>query len=325
MYLGSVRFFKHIIIGTLLLLLLLISVFIFYIFQSVLFWAEAGSTPDAAYLSSIAELPSLENLSADLVIGREKPKKAVPSYELSAITPVKSGLTTLPDINKPYRLLYPTLYCNEARGAVVQKNTVYLTFDDGPSQLTLEVLKILKENDVKATFFTVGKADEGSKKIMRQIVDEGHTIAVHSNTHNYTQIYSSVEAYLEDFYNMHTLITEATGIKADIFRFPGGSVNSYNSTIYKDIIEEMTRRGFTYYDWNVASADTASGATAQSIYGNVMNGVSKVSTSTVLFHDSSGKQQTILALDGIIKNLKKQGYAFDRLTNKTKPVVFKNK
>ena len=308
---GSVRFFKNIIIGTILLVFLLISVLIFNSFHYILY-STGTESPDKVVLSSPVNESSFEDLSN--------------SYEVGMETTTNNGArTVVSDTKKAYQLLYPDLYCNEYSEAIIQNNTVYLTFDDGPSQQTLNILKILRENHVKATFFVIGKTDQASRTIMKQIVDEGHTIGIHSYTHNYEKIYTSVEAYLDDFNNMNNLIYEATGVKPSIFRFPGGSVNSYNDGIYKDIIEEMGRRGFTYYDWNVSSLDTLSNATVASINSNVIDEVSNHSRSIVLFHDSNGKIQTVNSLDGIIKDLKNYGYTLDSLTNKIKPIIFKHK
>jgi len=308
---GSVRFFKNLIIGTISLILLLISVLIFNSFHYILY-STGTENPDKSALSPSVKERSFENLSN--------------SYEIGMETTTNNGTrVVVSDIKKPYQLLFPDLYGNESSEAIIQNKTVYLTFDDGPSQQTLDILKILSENNVKATFFVIGKTDETSRTIMKQIVDEGHTIGVHSYTHNYEKIYTSVDAYLDDFNNMNNLIYEATGIHPSIFRFPGGSINSYNDGTYKDIIEEMSRRGFTYYDWNVSSLDTLSDATVASINSNVVDEVSKHSRSIVLFHDSDGKIQTVNSLDGIIKDLKDYGYTVDSLTNKIKPIIFKHK
>ena len=134
-------------------------------------------------------------------------------------------------------------------------NAVYLTFDDGPSARTDEILEILDKYGVKATFFVVGANEEGDLERMQKIVAAGHTLAIHSYSHDYKKIYASVEAYLEDFNQMFCQIYEATGVKPQIFRFPGGSVNSYNVGIHQQLIAEMTRRGFVYFDWNVANGD----------------------------------------------------------------------
>ena len=308
---GSVSFFKNLIITTILLILLLISVLIFNSFHSILY-STGTENPDKPVLSSSVSEDSIEDLSD--------------SYEIGMETTTNNGTrSVVSDTKKAYQLLYPDLYCNESSEAIIKNKAVYLTFDDGPSQQTLNILKVLRENNVKATFFVIGKTDETSRAIMKQIVDEGHTIGIHSYTHNYEKIYSSVEAYLDDFNSMNNLIYEATGIKPSIFRFPGGSINTYNEATYQDIIEEMSRRGFTYYDWNVSSLDTLSNATVASINSNVVDEVSKHSRSIVLFHDSDGKIQTVNSLDGIIRDLNDYGYTLDSLTNKIKPIIFKHK
>lgn len=311
MYLGSVRFFKHLIIGTLILIIVLVSVLILNISHII------------HYSNGAVRIGVVNNIAAKN--DNSKLSMALSSTTVDASTSTTadaSASTVASSIKKSYQLLFPDLYCIKSNETVVQDNTVYLTFDDGPSQQTLKILDILKENNIKATFFVVGKTDETSKRIMQQIVDEGHAIGVHSYTHIYEEVYRSVEAYLDDFYAMYNLIYEATGVKPNIFRFPGGSINSYNKGIYKDIIEEMNRRGFTYYDWNVSAVDMGGGATVKSIYNNVMTEVVNHSRSIVLFHDSGEKSHTVESLVKIIKDLKKDGYTFDSLSNKIKPIIF---
>ena len=199
----------------------------------------------------------------------------------------------------------------------------YLTFDDGPSELTPQVLKILADNDVKATFFVVGRSDAQSKKWMKEIVDQGHTIGMHTYTHNYRKIYASPTAFFTDLSELNDLITEATGVKPQIVRFAGGSVNSYNKGIARPVADELTRRGYTYYDWNVSAGDAEKGATAQSIYQNTVNEAVQFEKAVVLFHDSSTKHDTVKELPKIIGTLKKNGYRFDKLDPSVKPIIFK--
>ncbi len=201
---------------------------------------------------------------------------------------------------------------------------VYLTFDDGPStENTEKILKILKKYDVKATFFVIYRDSDEEKKLYRRIIEEGHTIGIHSASHNYEKIYNSVEDYLKDFNKLSKHIEKVTGVKPEIFRFPGGSVNSYNGAVYEQIISEMTRRGYTYYDWDVSSGDASYGtASANWITNNVVNGVRKSKTNIVLMHDTNAKDTTVDALPKIIEKLKKKGYTFDKLTKDVKPVVF---
>lgn len=204
-----------------------------------------------------------------------------------------------------------------------ETKTVYLTFDDGPSPRTLEILDILKEHNIKATFFILSDEKEASKEIVKRIYDEGHAIGVHSASHSYETIYKSVDHFLEDFEKCFEYIKDIIGESPSIFRFPGGSVNSYNKGICKDLVDEMARRGFTYFDWNVSSDDAVKGYTEESIYNNVMNGVKNRNTSVVLMHDSAPKKATVAALKKIIPELIEQGYTFDRLDETAQPTVFK--
>jgi len=306
MYLGSVRFFKHLIICVLILIVFLLAYFIFHILNvKVLALDEvANDVP----VITIADNPFPE-ISYGNVFLSDTSENAY----LSTITDPQ---------NKPYQLLYPDLYCLQPSETVKSEGTVYLTFDDGPSAHTGEILDILKKNDVKATFFLVGKTDKLSKEMMKRIVDEGHTIAIHTYTHQYQKIYSSIDAYLRDFNRIYELIYNTTGVKPDIFRFPGGSINGHNENISTDLIEEMSRRGFTYYDWNVSAEDATSSATTRSITNNVIDEVLMNSRSIVLLHDFGTTTATLSALDGIIKDLKDYGYKFDRLTNQIEPINF---
>ena len=111
---------------------------------------------------------------------------------------------------------------------------------------------------MKATFFVVGGDTEKQRQWMRDIVEDGHTLGMHSYTHDYYKIYASVEAFLDDYYKLFTNIKEATGQTPTIFRFPGGSVNSYDYPVYREIVAEMLRRGFVFYDWNLSSGDASS-------------------------------------------------------------------
>lgn len=150
--------------------------------------------------------------------------------------------------------------------------TMYLTFDDGPSEENTEkVLDILKERGIQATFFLVGENVEKNPEIARRIVAEGHTIGIHSNTHDYTAIYADVDSFVEDFEEAHQIIYEVTGVDAKLFRFPGGSVNDYNTEISDDIIAKMTELGYIYYDWNASLGDAAPETTPE---GLIANGVS---------------------------------------------------
>ena len=237
----------------------------------------------------------------------------------------QTGGVTGPDgASFPYQELYPELYCEPERpdGWQRSENTVYLTFDDGPSANTAAILDVLAAQGVKATFFVGGSEAENAPELLRRIVEEGHTIGIHTYSHQYRELYSSVESYLADFKQVYDMIYEATGVKAEIFRFPGGSINGYNGLIYEQLIAELTRRGFTYYDWNVTGGDSISGATAQDITYNVVSGMEGIDRAVVALHDFDGGAATVEALPGIIEQLRQGGNSFAALTPEVSPIIF---
>lgn len=170
----------------------------------------------------------------------------------------------------------------------------------------------------------VGANEEGDLERMQKIVAAGHTLAIHSYSHDYKKIYASVEAYLEDFNQMFCQIYEATGVKPQIFRFPGGSVNSYNVGIHQQLIAEMTRRGFVYFDWNVANGDAVFSKIQPSstLTANALKGVGTARRAIILMHDSSAKTTTVEALPAIIEGYLEAGYSFAALTPSTRSVTF---
>ena len=229
-----------------------------------------------------------------------------------------------PDFTIEYQRLYPDLYIErESSFADDVTGVVYLTFDDGPSLLTSKILKVLKEKDVKATFFVVYDDSPASADLLRRIAADGHTIGVHSTCHIYKQIYTSVEAFLADFEKTAVWIEEVTGIKPEIFRFPGGSINTYNQGIYQSLIAEMLRRGYVYYDWNVSSGDASGFTTVNSVIDGVINGSAHhKDKAIVLMHDNAGKKDTLKALPDMIDQLIASGRILLPLNSTVKPVVF---
>ncbi|MBD5146188.1 MAG: polysaccharide deacetylase [Ruminococcus sp.] len=227
--------------------------------------------------------------------------------------------------DEPYMELYPELYADNPPTAFKEDSgTIYLTFDDGPSDRTSDILEILDRYDIKATFFVCGGNGEKEQELMRQVAEAGHTIGIHSISHDYEKIYASVESYLDDFYETYMSVYNATGVKPQIFRFPGGSINNYNRFTYMQIIAEMTRRGFVYYDWNVSGEDAVKGADWTSIYNNIMSGIQRntADRSIVLLHDSQSKENTVYVLEDVIDELLADGYKFDKLDNTVNPATF---
>ena len=223
-----------------------------------------------------------------------------------------------------YQALYPDFYAPQTYSATSSPdNTAYLTFDDGPSGNTDIILQTLQEENVKATFFVVGTDNADNLARMRRIVQEGHTIGMHSYSHSYKKIYASVEAFLKDMYKVFNLIKDTTGVTPTCFRFPGGSINSYNKAVYKDIKAEMIRRGFVPYDWNVSSGDASTTKyTPEQLTGHVLNGIGSKSRIIVLMHDSSSKENTAQAVRQIIIGIREKGFIFAPLDYQTKPILF---
>ena len=182
----------------------------------------------------------------------------------------------------------------------------YITFDDGPSRNTAEILKILKEHNVKATFFVDGLAENNSslRKMYRQIVSDGHTIAMHSYSHDYKALYESKESFESDLDKIHRLIYNETGVDSRMYRFPGGSGNNVSSldiSVYADVLHE---RGYEYWDWNVYPGDPdGRKLSAEQIADNVLNGIESYRTAEILLHDTGTKKATVDALPKIIEGL----------------------
>ncbi len=180
---------------------------------------------------------------------------------------------------------------------------VYLTFDDGPSATTNEILDILDEYGVKGTFFVTGKEGEKYADVYRRIIDDGHTLGMHSYSHKYSELYSSLENFATDLQRLQTFLYETTGTWCKLYRFPGGSSNTVSKVDMKSLIDYLGLEDITYFDWNVASSDDRSGITKDIIVANVMTGVPKFQNAVVLLHDAPDKRTTIEALPEIIEQI----------------------
>lgn len=179
-----------------------------------------------------------------------------------------------------------TIYSEPKPDVVIPKQkTIYLTFDDGPGPDTDRLLDVLSRYGVKATFFVV---DTGYSAQMKRIVEEGHSIALHSVTHNYKQIYASREAYFADILGIQQIVKDATGVTTTLMRFPGGGsnmVSRFNPGIMSELTAAVQDAGFQYFDWNVDSNDAGGARTSEEVFKNVTEGVRQHKTSVVLQHD----------------------------------------
>ncbi len=173
--------------------------------------------------------------------------------------------------------------------------TLYLTFDDGPSEEnTLRVLEVLRKRNIKATFFLVGENVEKHPDIARKIAAEGHTIGIHCYSHGYNDLYESAESYMADFERARQAVYRVTGVDARIFRFPGGSINHYNQKVNAEIIREMTKKGYTYYDWNASLEDAVKKPDPTKLLSNGVQTTLGRSKVILLAHDVVYDTGTIL-------------------------------
>ena len=198
---------------------------------------------------------------------------------------------------------------------VTGNRVVYLTFDDGPSPRTSEILDILKKYNVKATFFVTNQNSQYDYLIKRAY-DEGHTIGLHTSSHNYHEIYASEDAYFADLQAIQDKVYNITGYRSTIIRFPGGSSNTvsrFNPGIMTKLTQLVEERGFYYHDWNVDSEDAA-GANEERQMNNVMTYSPKHEVVNLLMHDSGNKYATVNSLEAKIKYYLDNGYSIEPIT-----------
>lgn len=203
------------------------------------------------------------------------------------------------------------------------QKVAFLTFDDGPSKNTEKILNILKEENIKATFFVNGHDDDFARDMYKRIVEEGHAIANHTYSHSYKDVYKSQESFIRDVERLDEYIYSVTGIKPDIIRFPGGSNNTINRKYSKSndnsfmngLANRIEDEGYTYFDWTVDSTDASKmKQSAQKIISSTLSESLKQKYPVVLFHDAPAKTTTVEALPSIIKRLKENGYLLDSLS-----------
>ncbi len=316
MYIGSVRFYKHLILA-----LVAMAIIVPLVLCILLGVENRRLNRELAGLAA-APSPAVTAPASPSPTASQEPS-ASPKQTQGA-EPVQPPIPTREPERPGYQSLYPELYAdNPDRSTVRETGVVYLTFDDGPSVQTGAILAALEEADVKATFFVNGGEEETTKAWLEEIAQAGHTIGMHSYSHEYETIYASVEDFLADYDRLYHLIYEATGTYPTIFRFPGGSVNGYNGAVYQELIAEMTRRGFVYFDWDVSGQDASPvPPEAEEIVETVTAGLEGKERAIVQLHASAGRTTTPEALSELIETCRELGYTFEPLTGEVVPVVF---
>lgn len=287
-YIGSVRFYKNMLLVVIALLVLILAAVSLYYHHR---YRQAVELLEAEYSASIE---AILNIDSDPLV---------------------------------YQTLYEDFYAPQVYDATARvSGTAYLTFDGGPSEHTDTILSLLAQEGVTATFFVNGNpgGDPQYDARLRAIVDGGHALGMGSWSNDHAVIYSSVKSYLADMSALYTYIKDTTGVAPTVFRFAGGSINSYDAGIYRELVAEMVRRGFVPYDWNV-SADGGAGSTqlsAEELVIHVEDSLTGLDRAVVLLHDDTSHTTTLEALPGIITLLKDHSFTLSALTPDIKPVLF---
>jgi len=198
---------------------------------------------------------------------------------------------------------------------------IYLTFDDGPSYNTPKVLEILDRYHIKATFFITGTHSD-SYQYMKTIAKKGHTIGLHTYSHDYEEIYTSLAAYMKDLKKVQDLVKRQTGIESHFMRFPGGSSNlvskKYNVGIMKRLTKKVIDEGYQYYDWTCVNGDGENIKTVDGLIKKAKEETGDLEDIMFLMHDGSSNGATVKALPTIIEFLKDKGYQF-KVIDETAP------
>lgn len=269
---------------------------------------------------SVAELTGEIEMLQELVEELQRSTDAMSTTDVS-------GMGSVPDNKAETEELYSAVVeqqdGQEAEEALQDdRRRVYLTFDDGPGIYTDDILDILEQYEVKATFFVVGKEDETSKTAMQEIVRRGHSLGMHSYSHKYKEIYASVDNFAEDFVKLREYLYEVTGVWSNIYRFPGGSSNKVSEMDMREFATYLEEQNVVFYDWNVSSGDGGSVLlSVEQLLENCIDGVESRKDAVILLHDSADKKTTVEALPFIIENiLAMEDTVILPITEETKPV-----
>lgn len=236
--------------------------------------------------------------------------------EQTSSQPENINIASNQDVNDVWKI--------EEKQETENKSEIYLTFDDGPSNdITPQILDILKEENVYATFFVINFSQNKEDLIKRE-VNEGHAIGLHGYSHEYKKIYKSEETYMNNLNDLQSKVEKVTGIKSTITRFPGGSSNTvsrFNKGVMTKLVKDVEDAGYKYYDWNVDSDDAGHAKNKEQVYENVTGGLKKDRANVILMHDFEKNNKTLDALKDIIKYGKENGYSFNKISSSSDLVV----
>lgn len=316
MYFGSVRFFRHLLFTMIFLPMIVLTIAV------LILLSKLNQTNDT--------IKKLETKISKISIRLENSdkKKEMENLSNNETNNQKNDISQIPNqvnVSNQSKVFdkFPLLSTKPATAIVNPNKTIYLTFDDGPSPITSKVLDTLKAQGIKATFFIVGEQIDKYPSIFKRIVDEGHEIGIHSDTHDYEQVYANLDAFLNDYEQTMKKIRAITNKPVTICRLPGGSINKFNKNISGDLIKELNLRGFANFDWNISAGDSnIKGLSSTEITSNIVSEAVSKNVGIVLMHDSDRMGTTSDALVEVIRKLREMGFNFGVLSNEIKTIEF---
>lgn len=230
-----------------------------------------------------------------------------------ALKKQEDEIKKLQDQIKEYQssIYYKCKYQESASGSFTK--TAYLTFDDGPSPLTLQYIDVLNKCNVKGTFFVMGTKAKSNPDIIKAIIDNGNQIGNHTYYHNYDSVYSSSNSFISNIDSAEQIIYDIVGINTRYFRFPGGSSTSKTtSNNIRSYIDILNNKNYVYFDWNVTAGDSGVGSTEATVLYNITSGIQGKDTIVLLMHDTTSS--SLQALPEVIRRLKENGFEIKPLT-----------
>ncbi|ALB48028.1 MULTISPECIES: polysaccharide deacetylase family protein [Clostridium] len=196
-----------------------------------------------------------------------------------------------------------------------EKKIIYLTFDDGPAgKVTTNVLDILKQESVPATFFLIGSQIKGQEDLVKRMYNEGHALGLHSMSHNRNILYHSNEEFLKEMLDTQQIINSIVGIKPTILRFPFGCNNNCYK-ISQSMVDLLHQNNLKIYDWNTDSGDGAHPNASPSTF--IKNSKSDKERVVLLMHCAYMSKNSVTALPSVIKYYKDNGYEFKAIDENT--------
>lgn len=260
------------------------------------------TSPGANQTNSTGVNPADRNQQSPAPVPAPEGTPIHPFYEITGAPPTAPGLAM-----------------RQRRFKEEPAKIAYLTIDDGPSNGTSRILEILRNEGIHATFFVIGRQVEKYPDVLKQEFEQGNAIGNHTYSHDYSEIYTGVEAYLANLKKNEDLIYQTIGIRPKIIRTPGGTQGHYDVNYYNAV----DAADYLVYDWNVSAGDAdAPLVAANKLVHNVEQGVYGKNRAIILLHDAPGKTTTVDALPAIIHNLKQQGYEFGVLSPEVMPILF---